>query len=238
MAGWFGPRENCGCCEQRCPCLYGSFSARRFVNTPTVRIVISDLLDEFEWQNTRFAFNPFAFVDKYKYSGIASLAGTYFFELQKNADGCIDQTANTSESQGIGSITTEVTRQLTNFNTCVTSGAPTVSSETRTAGLQVATQWGYNNPIGGSPCPHILISLFESLSVGSFRTLGLFANSTTTCVQDYNLLPFNNQCHENYLFANSGRIRTYFILSDMTSCGGDSVVDIDWGAFTVTIEDL
>lgn len=238
--GWFGPRGNCGCCLQGCDCLDGLTEARRFTGTPTVKVVISDVLDEFEYQQTTYFSFPLAYRDTYKFSGVSSIAGTYFFELLKTESGCIDLINNSSETQTIGSVTIEVTRQIINGTTCATSGMASTTTEIRDIDLIVQSRADYTDPVPpGTACPHIVAQIFMSLTVAGFSGVGMAAHSSTSCPLDYAVEESLGRCHETiYQFVNEGRIRTNQNLLTSTDCGSVASVVIDWGSFVVTVEDL
>jgi hypothetical protein len=238
---WFGPSGNCGCCPV-CDCLDGLTEARRFNGTPTVKVVISDVLDEFEYQTTTYFSFPSAWRDRVKISGVSSIAGTYFFELTKTASGCIDLISGSSETQIIGSYTSEVTRQTINGTTCA-AGSPTVTSVARDVELVVESLASYMAP-GPPPfsCPHVISKIFQSFLVPDRPTsaAAMIAHTSTRCQDNYEPSESIGQCHQSiYQFVNEGRLRTYDVLSGVsTDCGSTRIIDIDWASFVVTIEDL
>lgn len=240
MSRWFGPSGDCGCCGS-CDCLDGLTQARQFSGTPTVKVVISDVLDEFEYQVTNFFSFPSAYRDSYKISGLSSIEGTYFFELTKTASGCIDLTNGSYESQTIGSATVEVTRQIINGSTCVEQGLATTTTELKDIELSVESLTDYEDP-GPPPfiCRHVLAKIFNTFSVAGIpNAIAAIAHTSTRCQENYIPAESTGLCHQYiYQFVNEGRIRTFQTFTGSTACGSTVQVDVDWGSFAVTIEDL
>jgi hypothetical protein len=239
---WFGPRGNCGCCNIiLCDCRNRPESARRFARTPTVKVVIDIHTDSITYAMNTLGFSfPNSRYDEFEISGMTSLSGTYYFDLSKTAAGCIDEHANSSEVINIGSVTVERTRRAINLTTCVISGAPVVTTETSSIGLIVKTEWGYMLPPPSSVnFPHLYAQLFKSWSTDF--AVGFSAASATSCSDDYIIKApgtGNTPNYNIYSFMNTGKVQTDDAFSIPTDCGSVSGVSMEWGDFTVTIEDI
>lgn len=93
MSKWFGPRGQCGCCEIVCGCESDStVPSPAFTGTPTFRITLAGLPATYEWSDFigRIFFRE---KNDFTLTSLADANGTYFVELQKRNDFCINESA-------------------------------------------------------------------------------------------------------------------------------------------------
>lgn len=112
---WYGPGDQCGCeCDRLCKCSADpSVPSQAFIGKPTIRIVISGLPASYEWVD--YVGQIFLWErNEWNLAGISGLNGTYFIELQKRNDFCIDETFSVSFDSVFGYVENRI-RSLSPF---------------------------------------------------------------------------------------------------------------------------
>lgn len=236
MAGWFGPSGDCGCCGNACPCLnYPSLFGRSFSGAPTVKIVIADVADEITTERFDFAFASGG-VNYYhhlvrKITGMSAVNGTYFFEIPKTVDNCIDEVTTLNLFSNVTGLPYTRTRHTVQGDTGCTVIATTVlESTTASAGPGVKSQWDY---FDGLPYPHLWIYF----GVSSITDMAIYTNDVLQCpTWDVDDVRFINSI---YLKQQTKKIWAEGISGGSGRCG---VSSSSWlheiGNFTVTLENI